>query len=86
MSECKTSDCDEEKVCSVLAGSIASIPDQPELRYLLRSPFYDAINKRILAAAVDFAERNVPLGGTVASLALGYLPHYSEIYSYLWSN
>ena len=56
------------------------------LRYLLRSPFYDAVTKRILAAAVEFAERHVPLGGTVAALALGYLPHYREIYSYLWSN
>ena len=36
MSECKTSDCDEEKVCSVLAGSVASLPDHPELRHLLR--------------------------------------------------
>ena len=76
------------------SSSILSPSDRRELarrrmsllRYLLRSPFYDAVTKRILAAAVDFAERNVPLGGTVANLALGYLPHYRQIYSYLWSN
>ena len=56
------------------------------LRYLLRSPFYDAVTKRILGSAVEFAERNVPFGGTVAGLAFGYLPHYRGIYSYLWSN
>ena len=64
-----------------LAGRRVSL-----LRYLLRSPFYDAATKKVFEAVVEFAEQNVPFGGTVAGLAFGYLPHYRGIYSYLWSH
>ncbi len=55
------------------------------LLYLARSPFYDALTKQAVLAAIGFAKQNVPLGGTVAELILKYLPQYRQIYSYLWS-
>ena len=53
--------------------------------YLLRSPFYDAVTKKILLAFLVSVRNNVPLGGKIADIAMVYVPHYRNIYGYLWS-
>ena len=55
------------------------------LIYLLRSPFYDRYTKKILLSFLIFAKDNIPLGGKIAEILLSYIPHYRNIYSYLWS-
>ena len=60
MGDCKTSDCDEEKVCSVLAGSVASIPDHPELRHLLRHLLQGALLLSLSQAQLSRSTQTCP--------------------------
>ncbi|XP_022203490.2 peroxisomal membrane protein PEX16 [Nilaparvata lugens] len=56
------------------------------IRYLFRSPFYDAITRRRLERTLTAVAETVPLTRLVAEPLIRYLPHWQETYYYLWSS
>lgn len=53
------------------------------LMYLLRSPFYDSISRKVLTAILMKFTR-LPLIGLLPKHILQYLPHWQKLYSYTW--
>ncbi|RZF48972.1 hypothetical protein LSTR_LSTR003048 [Laodelphax striatellus] len=56
------------------------------IRYLFRSPFYDAITRRRLERVLTAIAETIPLTRLVAEPLIRYLPQWQQTYYYLWSS
>ncbi|XP_023338496.1 peroxisomal membrane protein PEX16 [Eurytemora carolleeae] len=46
--------------------------------YILRSPFYDQQSKRILLVFLSTLEKHLPIGGSLVSSIISYIPTYQQ--------
>ncbi|XP_015179143.1 PREDICTED: peroxisomal membrane protein PEX16 [Polistes dominula] len=55
------------------------------LLYILRSPFYDNYSRLKIIAMLNILSRKVPLAKLLTEPIQKYLPHWQQMYFYMWS-